>query len=176
MHWVEFSVIVVWRRGMASGRLASTRNVFNRCHLTKRKRCCAVNVADLFDVAAASRLDHVRRRCRKACRSAAAALQAALRGFGVRRGVPNVVRLRAQAAARRQVDAHLARSCIDTLRGVLSRGCGVRGGNHGNGCGPAVLASAAARTMAAAAGTAVAGSAADLDAHERDGVWCQRAG
>ena len=53
MRWVEFSVIVVWRRGMASGRLASTRNVFNRCHLTKRKRCCAVNVADLFDVAAA---------------------------------------------------------------------------------------------------------------------------
>ena len=55
MRWVEFSVIVVWHRGMASGRLASTRNVFNRCHLTKRKRCCAVNVADLFDVAAASR-------------------------------------------------------------------------------------------------------------------------
>ena len=54
MRWVEFSVIVVWRRGMASGRLASTRNVFNRCHLTKRKRCCAVNVADLFDVAAAT--------------------------------------------------------------------------------------------------------------------------
>ena len=36
-----------------------------------------MNVADLFDVAAASWLDHVRRRCRKACRSAAAALQAA---------------------------------------------------------------------------------------------------
>ena len=122
MRWVEFSVIVVWRRGMASGRLASTRNVFNRCHLTKRKRCCAVNVADLFDVAAASRLDHVRRRCRKACRSAAAALQAALRGFGVRRGVPNVVRLRAQAAARRQVDAHLARSRAVLVLQRVARG------------------------------------------------------
>jgi len=81
-----------------------------------------VNVADLFVVAAASRLDHVRRRCRKACRSAAAALQAALRGFGVRRGVPNVVRLRAQAAARRQVDAHLARSRAVLVLQRVARG------------------------------------------------------
>ena len=83
-----------------------------------------MNVADLFDVAAASRLDHVRRRCRKptACRSAAAALQAALRGFGVRRGVPNVVRLRAQAAARRQVDAHLARSRAVLVLQRVARG------------------------------------------------------
>lgn len=55
-------------------------------------------------------------------RSAAAALQAALRGFGVRRGVPNVVRLRAQAAARRQVDAHLARSRAVLVLQRIARG------------------------------------------------------
>jgi hypothetical protein len=40
----------------------------------------------------------------------------------VRRGVPNVVRLRAQAAARRQVDAHLARSRAVLVLQRVARG------------------------------------------------------